>query len=282
MSYDERYAAELVRLRAQAHVALMPAISRLSDALALTTDVYRLFTTVGLTELDERIAAFRNDMDSVPLQDGISDEEDKRIRVHLRTQTEETARMRHKLLGARILNQGLVSLCTAFDIFLGDCTDLVLRLRPHLLYGEGRSLRRVPLREVVELGSVAVLARCRDSYNRHLAYEGIVKRISWFGRHGVDVDALFRFESSAATMQDRLKGWTLARLGQSYDDRHSVVHGDALPLASMAAFAELADVFIHLSFGLGRDLSKTLDLPTDIAIPIIAQRIAKGEATSPS
>ena len=93
-----------------------------------------------------------------------------------------------------LINQGLVSLCTIFDVFLDGLVDAILAARVEILYGVAGA-KNVDLKRLVELGSVeAVLEDFRAKAVKRFRINNSRGR-GWRSSFGEIASQNFRFRT---------------------------------------------------------------------------------------
>ncbi|MGH9461435.1 MAG: hypothetical protein ACRD1X_09480 [Vicinamibacteria bacterium] len=162
-----------------------------------------------------------------------------------------------------LVNQGLVSLCTIFDVFLERLLDAMLYVRVEMLYGAS-SARNLELKRLVELGSLdAILSESRSKDVERFGFMGIRERFDYLcGRAGFNVDATFRFDRFTDEAREALHDWNLDRVVAVYKQRHGIVHRDERPIKRTEELHEIYEVFSKLAIdlsGQAREIHQVLD-----------------------
>jgi hypothetical protein len=151
----------------------------------------------------------------------------------------------------RVLNQGLVGLCTIFDYFLDSSLEGVFLRNPKILYGVGGA-KNIELKTVVELGSIdAVIREICTKEIRTFSYSGIAGRLDFFKtKLHIDIGKLFERGSLEDEKQKRLEGWNEKNLEEIYQRRHTIVHDAKNPISTYEDLDIIADFFTFVGFQL--------------------------------
>jgi len=173
-----------------------------------------------------------------------------------------------------LLNQGLVMLCTALDVFFEHVVDVIYRKKINLLYRPQES-RGIHLRDVVRLGSVdAVVADFRAEEVRRFGFLDTTKRLEYLSnRCQFDTRSLFDLTTFKQEVQEQLKDFNSKKLHTIYDDRHSVVHNDKLPISRVEELEAIKDFFDKLIWNTAREAERKHDLLLETSRTLMIVRL---------
>jgi hypothetical protein len=164
-----------------------------------------------------------------------------------------------------LLNQGLVMLCTIFDVFLEHVLEVLFTARIELLYAPDEA-RRIDLKTIVALGSVnAVVTEFRQREIRRFSFHNIDKRLRYLkSRCGIATSAIFDWSLLSREGQEQLKGWNkVAKLRDIYEDRHLVVHSNKLPLTKREELERVKEYLDKLVMNITRAAGQAQDVWSD-------------------
>jgi hypothetical protein len=264
-------------------VPVVPALrhwGRLTDAVLFIADMLEL-------QAKTKEAIVRLKMQGVPellpglLGDLAGGKKDAVERFVLRA-TQDEMRKKVEQYGPWTLNQGLVILCTRFDVFLEEFLDAIFRKRIELLYSAAEA-KSITLKAIVEAGSVeAILGDFRDREIRAFAFEEIEKRFQYLERRvHIETKRVFDWSRFNENVAREFAGWDLKKLVDVYDARHRVVHRDQLPLTHIDELVKVNEFFERLIGNLTVLAREKHGLRADYEAPMLLQmeyQKAKAEA----
>lgn len=154
----------------------------------------------------------------------------------------------------RVLNQGLVMLCTVLDVFLDHVVDVIYTKNVTLMLRPDDS-RSIHLKDIITLGSVeAVVTDFRSKEVRRFGHLDSTKRLSYLSsRCELDAMAIFDWRRFPEHTQNQLKGLDAKRLHTIFNDRHSVVHNDKLPVTRLEDLETTKEFFEKLMLNVMRE-----------------------------
>jgi hypothetical protein len=163
-----------------------------------------------------------------------------------------------------LLNQGLVMLCTILDVFFEHALEVIFTKHVQLMYRPDEA-RNIHLKTVVELGSIeAVVADFRQREVRRFGFLDIDKRLQYLeSRCKIPTKDIFDWASYTPEVQQQFKDWNTNKLQKIFEDRHSVVHVDKLPLTKRVELEEIKEFFDKIVLNLSRVAKKAQDVWTE-------------------
>lgn len=180
---------------------------------------------------------------------------------------------------AWLINQGLVSLCTIFDVFLEGLVDAIFCARVEALYGVAGA-KNLELKRLVELGSLdAILSDFRAKEVKAFGFQEIRERFTYLSRRlGLDTESTFRFERFTDEARKALQNWNLNRLVSVYEQRHDIVHRDDRPLKKVEEFEEIYEVFCKLVLDLSAQAQSVHNVLNDgsASLAALAEQLQSG------
>jgi hypothetical protein len=186
----------------------------------------------------------------------------------MQTQFEEKVRQYEPWL----VNQGVVMLCTLLDVYWEDTLDAIFRKQVQLLYRPDEA-RTIDLRQVVELGSVeAVVTDFRQREVRRFGFLDTEKRLDYMeSRCKIERAAIFDWSHFTEDAQKELKDHNAKSLKRIYDDRHSIVHADRLPLRTLADLEPIKNFFDKVLLNIAREAVARYGLLRELQKPLMLQ-----------
>jgi hypothetical protein len=188
---------------------------------------------------------------------------------------------------SRVLNQGLVMLCTVLDVFLEHVVDVIYTAKVPLMYRPDDA-RKLNLQEVVKLGSVeAVLSDFRSKEVRRFGHLGSTKRLEYLSsRCQLDGTAFFDWARFNDHVQQELRGFDSKRLHRIFDDRHSVVHNDKLPVFTLKDLETTKELFEKLMLNIMHEAQRKHQITTETLkrayiATAYAEELARRRGTKP-
>ena len=164
----------------------------------------------------------------------------------------------------RLLNQGLVMLCTILDVFFEHVVEVIFKKEPKRLL-DSEEARKVDLRSVIELGSTeAVMSDFIEKEVRRFGFQDTDRRLAYLERRcSLKTAAIFNWSQMKSAVQQQLKGWDGKTLRKIFDDRHSIVHGDKLPLTKRSELGNIKEFFDKIVFNMSYVAKKEHHLWTE-------------------
>jgi hypothetical protein len=186
-------------LKAQEIVNRMPAIrmsfflGRLNETLLFAKDMLNLYRDHGKsTSIARGMSGLPGLLELLPFNEDVTPEEQQRARDEIAQKYEEETKRKADQPEGWILNQALVTLCTAFDTFLEELVEVVLQTKVEILYGVAGA-KNIELKEAVRLGSLeAIVANLREKEVERFTFERIKQRLEYLDRRlGLQIKETF-------------------------------------------------------------------------------------------
>lgn len=169
-----------------------------------------------------------------------------------------------------LLNQGLVMICTIFEIFLNHVLLVVMINKPETLIGIS-SEKNLSVEKIVELKTYdKIMEGLRMKVIEHFSRQGIKEKIKVFKNMGIDDKKIFDFSRLAVEIRERLSGYNLEKLDEIFQKRHDIVHKNILPVQNFGELEEVKEFFEKIILNLSIIVSSKFEIMFDM------QAIAKG------
>lgn len=255
-------------------IPLVVHLSRLVDTFMYVADLLDAYSATQGRIIERHVTGVSALADEHGLLFQLPDEElEKAARSKFAQLLRESAEQKARAYTDWILNQGLVSLCTVFDVFLDALVDVVIRTRVEILYAAAGA-KNIELKEIVELGSLeAVTDRFREKEVKRFGFLDIKDRFRYLeSKLGLDVDDIFRFRRFTPEAQQALRDWDPDKVAGLYGSRHRIIHGDERPVKNIETLRELQDVLSKMMIDLAFQVKAKHGIELDLVQPLLQLR----------
>jgi len=204
----------------------------------------------------------------------VTEKELSRTIKYFMKKMEEVNRAQIERYHLPLLNQGLVMMCTVFEIFLVHVLRVVTTNKPETLIGICPD-KNLSVERIIELkGYDAVQEELRQKVIEHFCRQGIREKLKIFEKLGVDVEKTFDFSHFARRIQKTLSGYNLDKLDEIFQKRHDVVHKDIPSVQTLRELEIIKEFFEKIILNFSIIVSRKFKILRDM------QAIVKGIAVS--
>lgn len=146
-----------------------------------------------------------------------------------------------------LINQGLVMLCSIFEIFLIESLSQILSQKPQIMLGVAIE-KEIKLNDILDLKSYdAIIRSFQAKVIIRFDRASIKEKFEFIDKQlGINKLSFFDWSMYSEQVKEELKSWDFSTLIQIFDQRHEVVHNDLLPMKHIEELAKVFDFFQKL------------------------------------
>ena len=142
-----------------------------------------------------------------------------------------------------ILNLSLVMMCTVMELFFEHIFTVVLKTNPKTLLGLSKD-KNVTVEQFLNYSSYdEVLGEFISKSIDRIIRQGTKEILKAFDTIGIKTSQVFSWSNFAEDAQLQFADWNSGKLVEVFDERHSIVHDDAMPLESLEELLQRKEFF---------------------------------------
>lgn len=221
------------------------------------SDIY-LFLDFSLNAMDEPIVqkkALSKWMDGVSdmVRDegfinkaAFSEKDLEAFALNAEERIKESYLSKFKVSKITVLNLSLVMMCTIVELFFEHVFAVIFKANPKILLTLSKD-KNITLEQFMKY------SKYEDVFNEfvqktidHIIGQGTKEVLKAFDRIGMKKNKIFSWIAFSEEVQLRFADWTETRLSDIFQERHSIVHDNAIPLQSVEELLFRKDFFTKI------------------------------------
>lgn len=230
------------------------------DSLSFTgklSDVY-FFLDYSLNALDEPLVKERELskwMEGIPdmIRDerfinvtALSEKEFDSLAQSIEEGMKESYLNKFKESKRTVLNLSLVMLCTLVELFFEHVFIVIFKANPQTMLTLSKD-KNITLAQFMKYGTYEeVFTAFVQKTVDHIIGQGTNEVFKAFDTIGIKEANIFSWVSFTEEVQHKFAGWSVNNLAAIFEERHSIVHDNAMPLRSVEELLLRKDFFIKI------------------------------------
>ncbi|MHB8883094.1 MAG: HEPN domain-containing protein [Thermodesulfovibrionales bacterium] len=149
-----------------------------------------------------------------------------------------------------VLNMSLVMSCTILEMFFEHVFLTVMAAKPETMLRLSKD-KNITLDKLLKFKTLDdALNEFREKYINHIMRQGTREILQAFDSIGISIEKVFSWENFTDEAQKELQGWDADKLVSIFEERHSIVHDNALPISTIDEFNVRKEFFTKLAWNL--------------------------------
>ncbi len=145
-----------------------------------------------------------------------------------------------------VLNLSLVMICTVLELFFEHVLSLIFRANSRTLLTLSKD-KNISVEQFLKSSTYDdVLSEFIKKTTDHIMRQGTMDILKAFDNIGMKTNEIFSWANFTEEVQVRFAGWDGKKLNSIFEERHSVVHNNAIPLRSIEELLLRKDFFTKI------------------------------------
>jgi len=145
-----------------------------------------------------------------------------------------------------VLNLSLVMMCTVMELFFEHIFNLICKANSGALLCLSKD-KNITLEQFLTFATYdAVLNEFIQKTTDHIIREGTKEVLKAFNNIGMKTAEIFSWDMFTEDVQTRFADWKDAKLFDIFEERHSIVHDNAMPIQSIEDLLVRQEFFVKI------------------------------------
>lgn len=145
-----------------------------------------------------------------------------------------------------VLNLSLVMICTVLELFFEHILSLIFRANSRTLLTLSKD-KNISVEQFIKSSTYDdVLSEFIKKTTDHVMRQGTMDILKAFDNIGMKTNEIFSWANFTEEVQVRFAGWDGKKLNSIFEERHSVVHNNTIPLRSIEELLLRKDFFTKI------------------------------------
>lgn len=145
-----------------------------------------------------------------------------------------------------VLNMSLVMMCTVVELFFEHVFTVIFKANPQTLLALSKD-KNITVEQFLKCATYdEVLTGFIQKSTDKIIREGTKETLKTFDSIGIKTNKLFLWNNFTEEVQLRFADWNEQKLSAIFDERHSIVHDNAMPLKSVEDLLLRKDFFVKI------------------------------------
>lgn len=145
-----------------------------------------------------------------------------------------------------VLNLSLVMICTVLELFFEHVLSLIFRANSRTLLTLSKD-KNISVEQFLKSSTYDdVLSEFIKKTTDHIMRQGTMDILKAFDNIGMKTNEIFSWANFTEEVQVRFAGWDGKKLNSIFEERHSIVHNNAIPLRSIEELLLRKDFFTKI------------------------------------